>query len=123
MDKTRKDLGKKFQDVLENQEIPARITDHAFEEAKSAFWCKTCGRSHEAHDIVPEGSVTYRPTPRPETTEPTHSSLPVECEDAIKALLRSSWKDIDDKYELLTPTEKACVTEKLHAILVKWIQS
>ncbi len=56
-----------------------------------------------------------------EMTVETFSTLPVECESAVKALLRSSWADISNEYEMMTTHEKACLTKEQHAILVKWI--
>ncbi len=54
---------------------------------------------------------------------PVRPTIPVECERAVKALLLSSWRDINMTYSLLTKEEQGCITAEEHATLLKWIQS
>jgi len=49
--------------------------------------------------------------------------LRMKNQDAMKRLLRASFKDIDFKYEALTPQEKALVTPEEFAIMVEELQS
>lgn len=55
--------------------------------------------------------------------EPTKPTIPVECERAVKALLTSSWRDINNEYDKLTSQEKGCLSQEEHAKLLEWIQS
>lgn len=55
--------------------------------------------------------------------EMKHALLRMKTPDVMRRLLRLSFKDIQFRYELLTPQEKALVTEEEFAVLVEELES
>lgn len=85
--------------------------------------CSFCGGSGKTYSPkVRACSVCHGAGQLEENTIPKVDFLPRDLAECVRLLLRSSWRDIDSRYEHLTEQEKACLTEEQFDRLKKWVQ-